>query len=138
MNALEKIGAFGTDDAAGTAKANEPAGARPVVLEARGLVRRFGDFTAVDHLDLRVHAGECFGLLGPNGAGKSTTLKMLLGLVEPTAGAIEVLGYPVPRQARVARTRVGVVPQHDALDPDFTAAENLAVFGRYFGMSTLR
>ena len=105
------------------------------VLQAHALTRRFGPFTAVDGLELRVRAGECFGLLGPNGAGKSTTLKMLLGLVEPTAGSIELLGLPVPQQARAARARVGVVPQHDALDPDFTAAENLSVFGRYFGLS---
>ena len=105
------------------------------VLSARGLVRRFGESCAVDHLDLDVRAGECFGLLGPNGAGKSTTLRLLLGLMEPSAGTIEVLGHAVPRQGRAVRARVGVVPQHDALDPDFTAAENLAVFGRYFGLS---
>lgn len=106
-----------------------------IVLQARALTRRFGAFTAVDGLDLQVRAGECFGLLGPNGAGKSTTLKMLLGLVEFSSGAIDLLGHSVPQQARAARARVGVVPQHDALDPDFTAAENLAVFGRYFGLS---
>lgn len=105
------------------------------VLRTHALVKRFDKFVAVDGLDLRVRAGECFGLLGPNGAGKSTTLKLLLGLMQPTSGTIELLGHPVPRAARAARARVGVVPQHDALDPDFTAAENLAVFGRYFGLS---
>lgn len=115
-----------------------PTASRPprgVVLRTRSLVRRFGDFTAVDGLDLEVRSGECVGLLGPNGAGKSTTLKLLLGLVEPTSGSIELLGLPIPQQARVARAQVGVVPQHDALDPDFTVAENLSVFGRYFGLS---
>ena len=105
------------------------------VLRTRALVKRFGSFVAVDGLDLHVRAGECFGLLGPNGAGKSTTLKLLLGLMQPTSGTIELLGHLVPQAARAARARVGVVPQHDALDPDFTAAENLAVFGRYFGLS---
>ncbi len=86
-------------------------------------------------LSFEVAAGECFGLLGPNGAGKSTTLKLALGLLEPDHGAIELLGAPVPARAREARAEVGVVPQSDALDPDFTVAENLLVFGRYFGLS---
>jgi lipooligosaccharide transport system ATP-binding protein len=72
-------------------------------------------------------------LLGPNGAGKSTTLKLALGLLEPDAGRIDLLGEPVPARAREARRKVGVVPQNDPLDPDFTVAENLLVFGRYFG-----
>ena len=86
-------------------------------------------------IDLKLEPGECFGLLGPNGAGKTTTLRLCLGLVEPDGGAIEVLGLPVPRQAREARRRVGVVPQADNLDPDFTVAENLLVYGRYFGLA---
>ncbi len=105
------------------------------VLIVRGLRKRFGDFEAIAGLDFSVRAGECFGLLGPNGAGKSTTLKAVLGLVEPSAGTIELLGLPVPARARQARARVGVVPQSDSLDPDFTVAENLLVFGRYFGLS---
>lgn len=103
------------------------------VVRARGLVKRFGDHRAVDGLDLEVPAGVCFGLLGPNGAGKSTTLRMLLGLAKPDEGEIRVLGLEVPRQARAVRERIGVVPQLDALDPDFTVAENLIVFARYFG-----
>ncbi len=105
------------------------------VLTVRGLRKRFGSFEAITGLDFSVRAGECFGLLGPNGAGKSTTLKAVLGLVEPSAGSIELLGLPIPARAREARSRVGVVPQSDSLDPDFTAAENLLVFGRYFGLS---
>jgi lipooligosaccharide transport system ATP-binding protein len=85
-------------------------------------------------VDLEVAAGECFGLLGPNGAGKTTTLKLCLGLLTPDAGSIRLLGHDVPAEARVARQRVGVVPQFDNLDPDFTVAENLVVYGRYFGM----
>lgn len=109
-------------------------GLAPVVLSAQGLRKRFGDFEAVAGLDLQVRQGECFGLLGPNGAGKSTTLKLILGLLTPSAGRIDVLGYSIPTEARAARARLGVVPQSDALDPDFTVAENLIVFGRYFGL----
>ena len=103
------------------------------VLRVEGLVKSFGAQRAVDGVSFTVAAGECFGLLGPNGAGKSTTLKLVLGLTAPDAGRIELLGLPVPARAREARERVGVVPQNDPLDPDFTVAENLLVFGRYFG-----
>jgi lipooligosaccharide transport system ATP-binding protein len=105
------------------------------VLGARGLRKSFGAQEVVCGVDLEVAPGECFGLLGPNGAGKTTTLKLCLGLVRPDAGAIELLGEPVPRRAREARARVGVVPQFDNLDPDFSVAENLLVYGRYFRLS---
>jgi lipooligosaccharide transport system ATP-binding protein len=112
------------------------AASRPeAVLQVQGLVKRFGKLLAIDGLDFEVRRGECFGLLGPNGAGKSTTLKLALGLAAPHGGEIRLLGLPMPGQAREARRRVGVVPQADALDPDFTVAENLLVFGRYFGLS---
>ena len=104
------------------------------VLAARGLRKSYGALEVVAGVDLDVVPGECFGLLGPNGAGKTTTLKLCLGLVEPDAGEIELLGEPVPRRAREARVRVGVVPQFDNLDPDFTASENLYVYARYFGI----
>jgi lipooligosaccharide transport system ATP-binding protein len=84
-------------------------------------------------VDLELRPGECFGLLGPNGAGKTTTLRLALGLIEPDAGQVELLGFPLPRRGREARLRVGVVPQSDNLDPDFTVFENLLVYGRYFG-----
>ncbi|HVL58243.1 MAG TPA: ATP-binding cassette domain-containing protein [Burkholderiaceae bacterium] len=103
------------------------------MLRVSGLVKTFGAQRAVDALQFEVARGECYGLLGPNGAGKSTTLKLVLGLATPDAGTIELLGLPVPAQARRARTMVGVVPQADGLDPDFTVAENLLVYGRYFG-----
>jgi lipooligosaccharide transport system ATP-binding protein len=103
------------------------------VLAVHGLVKTFGSHRAVDGVSFEVAPGECFGLLGPNGAGKSTTLKLALGLMEPDAGRIDLLGEPVPARAREARQKVGVVPQNDPLDPDFTVAENLLVFGRYFG-----
>jgi lipooligosaccharide transport system ATP-binding protein len=105
------------------------------VLAARGLRKRYGELEVLSGVDLDVAAGECFGLLGPNGAGKTTTLRLCLGLTYPDAGDIELLGQPVPARAREARQRVGVVPQSDNLDPDFTVAENLLVYGRYFGLS---
>ena len=105
------------------------------VLSVSGLVKRFAGVEAIAGIDFAVGRGECFGLLGPNGAGKSTTLKAILGLVEPDAGRIRLIGLDIPAQARLARARVGVVPQNDALDPDFSVAENLLVFGRYFGLS---
>jgi lipooligosaccharide transport system ATP-binding protein len=104
-------------------------------IEFEQVVKHYGDRTVVNGLSFDVVPGECFGLLGPNGAGKTTTLRMLLGIVAPDAGRISLCGEPVPARARVARTRVGVVPQFDNLDPDFTVRENLLVFGRYFGLS---
>jgi lipooligosaccharide transport system ATP-binding protein len=103
-------------------------------LSARALRKSYGALEVVSGVDLAVAPGECFGLLGPNGAGKTTTLKLCLGLIEPDAGEIELLGEAVPRRAREARRRVGVVPQFDNLDPDFTVEENLVVYGRYFGI----
>jgi lipooligosaccharide transport system ATP-binding protein len=103
-------------------------------LSVHGLRKSYGAAEVVCGVDLAVAPGECFGLLGPNGAGKTTTLRLCLGLIAPDAGEIELLGQPVPRRAREARAGVGVVPQFDNLDPDFTVAENLRVFGRYFGM----
>jgi lipooligosaccharide transport system ATP-binding protein len=105
------------------------------VLTVRGLSKRYGDTQVVNNIDLHVRRGECFGLLGPNGAGKTTTLRLLLGLIEPDSGKIEIAGMAVPAQAREARMKVGVVPQADNLDPDFTVRENLLAYGSYFGMN---
>ncbi|HET7298405.1 MAG TPA: ATP-binding cassette domain-containing protein, partial [Burkholderiales bacterium] len=96
----------------------------------------YGALEVVSGVDLAVAPGECFGLLGPNGAGKTTTLKLCLGLIEPDSGHIELLGEPVPKRAREARARAGVVPQFDNLDPDFTVEENLVVYARYFGIDS--
>lgn len=104
------------------------------VLSARNLRKCYGDQVVVDGLNLSIQRGECFGLLGPNGAGKTTTLRLLLGLIAPDEGELQLLNHAVPQHARAARLRVGVVPQIDNLDPDFTVAENLLVYGRYFGM----
>ncbi len=100
-----------------------------------GLVKRYPDRVAVNGLDLEIPRGECFGLLGPNGAGKTTTLRLLLGLTTPSAGSITVLDHPIPAEARLARRRIGVVPQTDNLDPDFSVIENLTVYARYFGLA---
>ena len=105
------------------------------LLRVSGLRKRYGDLEVVAGVELELQPGECFGLLGPNGAGKTTTLRLCLGLIDPDAGEIEVLGLPVPARAREARIRIGVVPQSDNLDPDFTVEENLLVYGRYFGLS---
>ena len=104
------------------------------VLAARGIRKSYGGREVVAGIDLELTRGECFGLLGPNGAGKTTTLRMLLGLTRPDAGEIRLLGHAVPEAAREGRIRVGVVPQVDNLDPDFTVRENLLVYGRYFGL----
>jgi len=104
------------------------------VLSAKNLRKSYGDLEVVAGVDIAIEKGECFGLLGPNGAGKTTTLRLLLGLIEPDAGIIEMLGETVPSGARRARQRVGVVPQMDNLDPDFTVRENFMAYGRYFGM----
>jgi lipooligosaccharide transport system ATP-binding protein len=105
-----------------------------VVLAVAGLRKSYGDNEVVRGLDFEIRRGECFGLLGPNGAGKTTTLRCCLGLIDPNAGAITLVGEPVPKSARQARIRVGVVPQMDNLDPDFTVTENLRIYARYFGI----
>ena len=105
-----------------------------VVLRVDGLRKFYGANEVVRGLSFEIRRGECFGLLGPNGAGKTTTLRCCLGLIDPDGGTIEMVGLPVPQAARRARIRVGVVPQLDNLDPDFTVTENLQVYGRYFGI----
>lgn len=105
------------------------------VIRAENLLKKYAGQHVVDGISLDIARGECYGLLGPNGAGKTTTLRLLLGLITPDAGNITLQGNPIPGQARTARQRIGVVPQMDNLDPDFTVVENLLVYGRYFNMS---
>ena len=103
-------------------------------IEARGLVKRYGDFTAVDGIDFDVAVGECVALLGPNGAGKTTTIRMLTGFSPITNGSIRVFGRDVAKDTRVVKSLMGICPQEDNLDPDFSVRKNLLVFARYFGM----
>ena len=105
------------------------------VITVSNLHKSYAGQRVVDNISLCIPRGECYGLLGPNGAGKSTTLRLLLGLTDPDGGSITLLNHAVPSLAREARLRIGVVPQIDNLDPDFTVEENLLVYGRYFGMS---
>ncbi len=104
------------------------------VVSVSGLRKSYGNLEVLRGLDFAIRRGECFGLLGPNGAGKTTTLRCCLGLIDPNAGTITLVGEPVPKAAREARVRVGVVPQMDNIDPDFTVVENLIIYGRYFRM----
>jgi lipooligosaccharide transport system ATP-binding protein len=107
---------------------------REVLFSAEHLVKRYGGHTVVDDLSFEIRAGECLGVIGPNGAGKTTTIRLCLGLAAPESGRIRAFGLEVPAQARQVKQRLGVVSQFDSLDPDFTCAENLAVFARYFGV----
>ncbi len=106
-----------------------------MLLHARGLTKTFGDFTAVDGIDVEVHRGEAFGFLGPNGAGKSSTMKMV-GCVSPvTGGELRILGMDPAADGPAIRARLGVCPQQDMLDEDLSVEENLWVYGRFFGLS---
>ena len=105
------------------------------LLSVKHLVKRYGDQTVVDDLSFHIEPGECLGVIGPNGAGKTTTIRMCLGLAEPDSGDIAYFDdQRMPRDALDIKAQLGVVAQLDTLDPDFTAAENLLVFGRYFGL----
>jgi ABC-2 type transport system ATP-binding protein len=103
-------------------------------VETVNLVRRFGEFVAVDHVSLRVGRGQFFGFLGPNGAGKSTTIKMLTGLLAPTAGEARVLGFDVAREPLEVKRRIGVVPEDLNLFERLTGAEMLTFTGRMYGL----
>ncbi len=105
------------------------------MLQVRGLRKRYGETTVVDDLSFEIAPGECLGVIGPNGAGKTTTIRMCLGLTAPDGGSIEALGLQMPRDALAIKAQLGVVSQFDTLDPDFSCAENLVVYGRYFGFS---
>ncbi|MGB5079300.1 MAG: ATP-binding cassette domain-containing protein [Burkholderiales bacterium] len=105
------------------------------VLAAQALRKSYDGEAVVAGVSFAIEPGECFGLLGPNGAGKTTTLRLCLGLTDPDGGSVELMQRPVPAEARPARLRVGVVPQMDNLDPDFSVEENLLVYGRYFGLA---
>lgn len=117
-----------------SASSPPPAAQAAPLLELIAVDKSYGGLRVVDGLSLRLQPGECLGLIGPNGAGKTTTIQLCLGLAQPDAGSIRLMGQAVPDMARQARQHVGVVTQFDSLDPDFTVEENLLVFGRYFGL----
>ena len=98
------------------------------------LVKRYGGQAVVDGLSFAIAPGECLGVIGPNGAGKTTTIRMCLGLTAPDEGTVHIFGLPMPQAALAIKQRLGVVSQMDTLDPDFSCAENLLVYGRYFGL----
>ena len=113
----------------------------PALLQVEHLGKQYGTTTVVDDLSFAIAPGECLGVIGPNGAGKTTTIRMCLGLSTPGTGSIRyALGAPaeaalaMPQDAMAIKARLGVVSQMDTLDPDFTCAENLLVYGRYFGL----
>jgi len=105
-----------------------------IVIRAVGVEKRFGDFTALEQLDLVVRRGECTGLLGPNGAGKSTFIGCLYGVVIRNAGELEVFGHDPADNARAIKKRLGVVPQENALDEELTVRENLKLYARFEGI----
>jgi lipooligosaccharide transport system ATP-binding protein len=114
----------------------EPAAAPDsALIRARGLTKRFADFTAVDAVDFDVAPGESFGFLGPNGAGKTSTMRMIGSVSPVTEGVLTVLGMDPRTQGPQIRARLGVVPQQDTLDTELTVRENLVLYGRYFGLS---
>ncbi|MCW4049311.1 MAG: ATP-binding cassette domain-containing protein [Candidatus Bathyarchaeota archaeon] len=103
-------------------------------IKIKGLVKRFGDITAVDDLNLNIMKGEIFGLLGPNGAGKTTIINILSGLLEPTSGSAEVAGYDIKTQSMDVKGLIGVCPQHSAYYKYLTGRENIELFGDLHGM----
>ncbi len=105
------------------------------LISARGLTKKFGDFTAVDGIDFDVAKGESFGLLGPNGAGKSTTMRIIAATSRRTSGTISILGRDPEEHGPQVRAHLGVVPQQDNLDTELSVTENLYIYGRYFGLS---
>src|SRR5690348_14067552 len=104
------------------------------MIRARGLVKRFGDFLAVDAIDFELRRGEAFGFLGPNGAGKSSTMRMIAAVSPPSGGELSILGMDPAVDGPAIRARLGVCPQEDTLDIELNVRDNLVVYGRYFGI----
>ena len=108
------------------------------VITARDLRKRYGTHLVVAGIDFDIPRGQCFGFLGPNGAGKTTTLRMMLGLTPMSGGSLSLFGLSMPEHAGTIRARIGVVPQAENLDPDFTVIENLRIYASYFGLRRRR
>ncbi|OJI06650.1 Trehalose/maltose import ATP-binding protein MalK [Candidatus Micrarchaeum sp.] len=104
------------------------------VIEIKNLVKRFGDFTAVNGISLGIKENEIFGILGPNGAGKTTTINMLLGLIIPTEGTIIVDGYNIRKNPEIIKEKMGLMTQETVVDGDLTAQQNLEIFAELYGM----
>lgn len=104
------------------------------MIRAEGLVKKYGDFTAVDGISFEVQPGESFGLLGPNGAGKSTTMRMIGGTLDRSGGTLTVVGLDPEKNGPEVRAHLGVVPQQDNLDEELRVKENIVIYGRYFGL----
>ena len=102
------------------------------IIEIKNLVKKFGDFTAVNDISINIRKGEIFGLLGPNGAGKSTTINMILGLLSPTSGKIMVNGIDMQKEPEKARNEIGIVTQETVVEPELTGEQNLMIFGRLY------
>ena len=103
-------------------------------ISARGLTRRFGTLTAVDHVDLTIPRAQIYGFLGPNGSGKSTTIRMLCGLLLPSEGAVQVLGHDATRDSEMLRQKIGYMTQRFSLWEDLTVLENLEFIADIFGI----
>lgn len=106
-----------------------------IAIEASGVSKTFGDFTAIHNIDLRVPAGSIYGFLGPNGCGKSTTIRVLTGLLTPTRGSVKVLGLDIPRQSETLRLNIGYMTQKFSLYDDLTVEENLQFIGQIYGLN---
>ncbi len=111
-----------------------PGPATTPLVEARGLLKRFGDFTAVDRVDFSIAKGESFGFLGPNGAGKTSTMRMISCISPVSGGTLRVLGMDPATDGPRIRARMGLVPQEDSLDLELTVLDNLVIYGRYFDL----
>ena len=125
-------GAEGVADAATRPEVSAPSGVDPIVVE--GVTKRFGDFRALDGIDLRICQGDFFALLGPNGAGKITLISIIVGLAHASSGRVSVMGHDVVKDYRRARASLGVVPQELVFDPFFTVRETLRITAGYYGV----
>ena len=108
------------------------------IISASNLIKDYDGFRAVDRVSFSIVSGECFGFLGPNGAGKTTIMRILYCFIPPTEGEVRVLGHDVTKHQSLIKSRIGVMPQDDSLDPDLSVVQNLVVYGRYFDIPKKR